>query len=74
MRSDLTAQLKSNNLDYMIDPKIRNINTLVNLRFEVVENDTTRTLFNKYCLLLVDIKDFNALISDENFFWSSRKK
>ena len=74
MRSDLTAQLKSNNLDYMIDPKIRNINTLVNLRFEVVENDTTRTLLNKYCLLLVDIKDFNALISDENFFWSSRKK
>ena len=74
MRSDLTAQLKSNNLDYMIDPKIRNINTLVNLRFEVVENDTTRTLLNKYCLLLVDIKDSNALISDENFFWSSRKK
>ena len=74
MRSDLTAQLKSNNLDYMIDPKIRNINTLVNLRFEVVENDTTRTLLNKYCLLLVDIKDFNALISDENFFWSSCKK
>ena len=74
MRSDLTAQLKSNNLDYMIDPKIRNINTLVNLRFEVVENDSTRTLLNKYCLLLVDIKDFNALISDENFFWSSRKK
>ena len=74
MRSDLTAQLKSNNLDYMIDPKIRNINTLVNPRFEVVENDTTRTLLNKYCLLLVDIKDFNALISDENFFWSSRKK
>ena len=26
MRSDLTAQFKSNNLDYMIDPKIRNIN------------------------------------------------
>ena len=74
MRSDLTAQLKSNNLDYMIDPKIRNINTLVNLRFEAVENDTTRNLFNKYCILLVDIKDFNALINDENFFWSSRKK
>lgn len=74
MRSDLTAQLKSNNLDYMIDPKIRNINTLVNLRFEAVENDTTRNLLNKYCILLVDIKDFNALINDENFFWSSRKK
>ena len=74
MRSDLTAQLKSNNLDYMIDPKIRNINTLVNLRFEAAENDTTRNLLNKYCSLLVDIKDFNALINDENFFWSSRKK
>ena len=74
MRSDLTAQLKINNLDYMIDPKIRNINTLVNLRFEAVENDTTRNLLNKYCILLVDIKDFNALINDENFFWSSRKK
>ena len=48
MRSDLTAQLKSNNLDYMVDPKIRNINTLVNLRFEAVENDTTRNLLNKY--------------------------
>ena len=74
MRSDLTAQFKSNNLDYMIDPKIRNINRLVNLRFEAVENDTTRNLSDKYCMLLADIKDFNAFINDVNFFWSSRKK
>ena len=74
MRSDLTAQFKSNNLDYMIDPKIRNINRLVNLRFEAVENDTTRNLSDKYCMLLANIKDFNAFINDVNFFWSSRKK
>ena len=44
----------------MIYPTIRNINRLLNLKFIVVGNNTTRNLFDKYCMLLVDIKDFNA--------------
>ena len=64
--SEITAQPKNNNLDYLIDPAFRNINRLFVLLFKNGANDPTRDFFDKYYMLLVEIKDFNALIDNIN--------
>ena len=58
-RSEITTKPKNNNLDYMIEPKFRNINTLFVLNGD---NDPRRYSFVKYYMQLVEIIDFNALI------------
>ena len=53
---------KNNNLDYMIDSTFRNSNGLFVLSFKNGDNDPTINYFFKYYMLLLEIKDFNALI------------
>ena len=67
-RSEITAQPKNNNLDYLVDPTFRNIYRLFVLSFKNGNNDPTRNYFDKYYMPLVKIKDFNALIDNEPFF------
>ena len=69
-RSEITTQPKNNNLDYLIDPTFRSINRLFVLSFKNGNNDPTRDSFNKYCMTLVEIKDFNALIDRKSFLIS----
>ena len=69
-RSEITTQPKNNNLDYLIDPTFRSINRLFVLSFKNGNNDPTRDSFNKYCMALVEIKDFNALIDRKSFLIS----
>ena len=47
-RSEMTTQPKNNNLDYLIDPTLRNINRLFVLSFRNGNNDATRGSFDKY--------------------------
>ena len=74
-RSEITTEpgKKDNNLDYLLDPTFRNINRLFVLSFSNNENNPTRSSFNKYCMLLVEIKNFNALIENKTFFDRSVK-
>ena len=62
------AQPNNNNLDYLIDPTFRNINRFFVLLFKNGNNDCARYSFDKYYMLLVEIKDFNALIDNKPFF------
>ena len=52
-RSEITAQSKNDNLDYLIDPTFRNINRLFVLTFKIGNNDPTRDSVNKYYMPLV---------------------
>ena len=67
-RSETTTQPKNNNLDYLIDPSFRNINSLFVLLLKSCDDDPTRYSFDQYYMLLVEIKDFNALIDNKRFF------
>ena len=69
-RSEIPTQPKSNNLDYLIDPKFININRLFVIFFKNGDNDPTRYSFNKNYMPLVEIKDFNALIDNKPFLIS----
>ena len=55
-RSEVTAQPKNNNLNYMIEPSLRNINRLYVLRFKNGNNDLARDSFDKYYMPLAEIK------------------
>ena len=61
----MTNQLKTNNLNYSIDPRFKKFNGLFVLSFEK-EDDTTNC--SKYFKPKVEIKDFNVLIDGESFF------
>ena len=67
-RSEITTQLKINNLDYLIDPTFKIINRLFVLSFKNSHDDQTRYSFDQYCMPLVEMKDFNALIYNKLFF------
>ena len=62
-RSERTTQVKSTNLDYLVDPTFRNIYRLFVLSFKNEDDDSKRYSFNKYYMSLVEIKDFNALVN-----------
>ena len=47
----------------MIDPRFKNINRLFVLSLIFGDNDPTRNSFEKCCMPLVQIKDFNVLIN-----------
>ena len=72
--SEITTQLKNNNLNYLIDRKFRNINRLFVLSFKNGNNNPARGSFDIYYMLLVEIKDFNALIDSKPFFDQPVKK
>ena len=67
-RSDITTQTNYNNLDYLIDPTLGNINRLFVISFKNSNDDPTRDSFDKYYMSLVETKDFNALIDNKLFF------
>ena len=67
-RSEIIAQPKNNNLDYLIDPTSRNINRLFVLLFNNGEDDPSLNCFFKYYMPLVEIKDFNVLTDNKPFF------
>ena len=50
-RSEITTQLKRNNLDYMIDPTFKNIDRLFVLSFKNDSNNPMRDSFDKYYML-----------------------
>ena len=58
----MTTQPKNNNLDYLIKPKVTNINRLIVPLLKNDNNDPTRNCFYRYYMPLVEIKDFNELI------------
>ena len=64
-RSEMSKQAKSNNLNYLIDPRFSRVNRLFVLSFE---NDDDRISFPKYYKPSVEIKDFNVLIDGKSFF------
>ena len=72
--SEITTQTNNNNLAYLIDPTFRNINRLFLLSLRNGNNDPTTNSFDKYYMLLAEIKDFNALIDNKSFFDQPVKK
>ena len=69
-RSEITTQKNNYNLDYLIDQILRNINRLFAFSFKNDNDDPTRNSFDKYKMLLVEIKNFNALLDNKPFFIS----
>ena len=69
----MTAQPQNNNLNYLIDPAITNVNRLFVLPFQrnAGENSSTkdrRDSFSNYHVPNVRTKDFNVLTDGKNFF------
>ena len=64
-RSEMTKQPKNNILVFLIDLTFKNINRLFAFSFKNDNNVSTRAYFDKYYMLLVEIKDFNALIDSK---------
>ena len=73
-RSEIIAQQKNNNLDYLIDPTFRNVSRLFALSFRNGEDDPSMNSFFKYYSPLVEIKYFNSLIDNKSFFYQPVKK
>ena len=71
---EITTQPKNNNLDYLIDPEFRNIDRLFVLSFGNGDNNPMRDSFDKYYMPLVEIKGFNVLICNKQFFDQPVKK
>ena len=63
-RSEMTNQVKTNNLNYLIDPTFNKINWLFVLS---VEHEDDRTSYSKYYTPQVEIKIFNVLINGKSF-------
>ena len=61
----MSNRTKTNNLNYLIDPTLTNVNRLFVLSFE---NENDKTSFSKYYVPKVEIKDFNVLIDGKPFF------
>ena len=57
-----------NNIDYLIDRTVRNINRSFVLSFKNADNDPTRNSFDKYYMPSVEMKEYNALIDSKLFF------
>ena len=64
----MTIQPKNNNLNYLIDPTITNVNRLFVLSFSRNNNTDNRDSFSNYYVPNVEIKDFNVLIDGKSFF------
>ena len=67
-RSQMTIQLKSNNLNYLIDQTFINVNRLFVLSFPRNSNTDSRYSFSNYYVPKVRINDFKVLIDGKNFF------
>ena len=67
-RSEIITQTKNNKLDYLTDLAFRSINRLFVVSFKNRNDDPTRDSFDKYYMLLANIKNFNALIDNKPLF------
>ena len=67
-RSQMPIQPQNNNLNYLIDPTVMNVNKLFILSFPRNNNTDTRYSFSNYYVPKVQIKDFNVLIEGKSFF------
>ena len=63
LKPELLAQ--NPNLNHLVEPSFQGINRVFVLAFE---NDNDRTSDDEYYLSTVEIKDYNIVINDENFF------
>ena len=64
-RSEMTNQIKNNNVNYLIDPAFTKVNRLFVLSFK---NKEDRTSFSKYYVPNVQIKNFNVVVEGKSFF------
>ena len=72
-RSQMTAQPRNNNLNYLIDPTFTNVNRLFVLPFARTILGDKRDSFSHYYLPNVEIKDSNVLIDGKSLFDSPVK-
>ena len=68
----MTIQPQTNNLNYLIDPTLTNVNRLFVLSFERIEEENIKKdytdSFSHYYVPNVQIKGFNVLINGKSFF------
>ena len=64
----MTIQPQNNNLDYLTDPTLTNVNRLFVFSFSRNNNTDNRASFSSYYVPNVEIKDFNVLINGKSFF------
>ena len=65
----MTIQNNNNNLNYLIDPTLTNLNRLSVLLVERTEDHKdNRDSFSHYYVPKVQMKDFNVLIGGRSFF------
>ena len=67
-RSQMTIQPQNNNLNYLIDPTLTNVNRLFVLSFPRNNNTDSRYSYSNYYVPKVKINDFNVLIDGKSFF------
>ena len=65
-RSEMSSQTKTNNLNYLMDPKLSKVNRLSILS---IENENDRVSFLKYYTPSVEIKHFNVLMVNVLLIW-----
>ena len=65
LRAGFKRTIKTNNLNYLIDPTFNKVNRLFVLSFE---NEEDRKSFSKYYTSIVAIKDVNVLIDGKRIF------
>ena len=68
----MTIQNNNNNLNYLIEPTLTNVNRLFVPSYERIEEDNVkkdyRDSFSHYFVPKVQIKDLNVLIDGKSFF------
>ena len=64
-RSQMINQTPKNNLNFLIDPTLNNVNRLFVLAFP---NEEDRRSFSKYYTPTVEIKDYNVIIDREPLY------
>ena len=67
-RSQMTIQRQNNNLNYLIDPTITNVNRLYVSSFSRSDTRDYRNSFSHYYVPDAKIIDFNVLIDGKSFF------
>ena len=64
-QSKISTERPNQYLDYLIDPSFQGVNRLFVLSFEV---KAQRTIYKRYYLLIVEIKNYNVMTDGQNFF------
>ena len=64
----MTIQSNNNNLNYLVDPAFTKVNRLLVLSFARNAEGDHRDSFSHYCVINIEIKDFNVLIGGKSFF------